>query len=67
MDPYIYILDNKKRPGDVLELKETIKDTLVILKEKKLMNVKKVLQNQGLPRTKKILILELSNKSLNKG
>ena len=23
MDPYIYILDNKKHPGDVLETKET--------------------------------------------
>ena len=40
MDPYIYILDNKKHPG----AQKTIKDTYLIMKGKELMKVNFILQ-----------------------
>ena len=38
-------LDNKRCPGDVLEMKETIKDTYIIMKGKEIIKCKTLFTN----------------------
>ena len=38
-------MDNKERPGDVLETKETIKDTYIIMKGKEIIKCKNLFTN----------------------
>ena len=62
MDPYIYILDNKKRPGDVLERKKRKIYMFIQVFLLEVRYVKNILHKTGFPRVKQINILYLLNK-----